>query len=194
MKKRVSRSLLNRLLARSEGLSTADKEDVLANVLAAHGARRAWWSLPSFRVAGLALATSVALALVWVQQRAPEDAFQARGGESKFSFEMACLNAGVAADCRDGRTVAFRVMTPTPAWFSALTLTNEGSALWYFSNVETTGGVLDRAPVLGPQPAGSVVVIGVFTPAPIEKAALRERLARGDPTMNVVRRTFTVVP
>lgn len=171
-----------------------DKEDVLANVLGAHAARPTWWSIPSFRVAGLLFATAAAAVLVWVQQRTPEDTFQARGGTSMPAFEMSCLNAGVPAECREGRAVAFRVTTPSPAYFSALTLSVDGSAVWYFHNLETKGGVLDRAPVLGPQPTGDLVVVGVFTPTPIEKNALRDRLARGDPSMVVMRQTLWVAP
>lgn len=192
-KRRASRPLLNRLLSGREGLSKSDQEDVLAQVLGAHAARPGWWSLPSFRVATLLLATSAVLALVWVQPWVSEDDFTARGVASA-SFELSCLNAGVLSSCQEGSALAFRVATPAPAYFSALSLSADGDALWYFSNVRTPGGVLERAPVLGPQPPERVVVIGVFTPAPIDKASLRERLAQGDATLHVVRRTLPVSP
>lgn len=193
MTKRASRPLLNRLLSGREGLSRSDQEDILAQVLGAQAARPTRWSLPSFRLATLVLVTSAVVALVWVQPWVPKDDFTARGAESA-SFELSCLNAGVASSCQEGSALAFRVATPATAYFSALSLSADGDALWFFSNVRTQGGVLERAPVLGRQPPERVVVIGVFTTEPIDKVALRERLAQGDATLHVVRRALPVSP
>jgi hypothetical protein len=188
--KRASRPLINRLLSGREGLSAPDKEEVLAAVLSHAAPKRAWWSTPWFRGVALAGAfASVALAIVWVR---PADEFTPRGAPAT-SFDLSCLSNGVAGPCRDGSTVAFRVETPAPVFFSALTVT-DGETRWYFHDVETRGGVLERAPVLSGQPAGAVVVIGVFAPAPLDKAALRERLERGDTSLTVVRRTLVVQP
>lgn len=198
MTKRASRPLLNRLLSGREGLSTPDKEEVLAKVLGERAARPTWWSRPSFRITALLLATSAVIALVWVQQPGSTQSDFTPRGDPNPSFELSCLNAGIASTCREGSAVAFRLATPGPAYFSAFTLTAEGAALWYFSNVDTrqprTDGVLELAPVLGAQPAGEVVVIGVFASEPIEKATLRERLSQGDTRLKVIRRTLTVGP
>lgn len=193
MTKRASRPLLNRLLSGREGLSRPDKEDVLATVLARSAPKRAWWTLPSVRIAALAVATASAIvAVVWLRP-ADDGDFTPRGTPAS-SFELSCLTNGVAGPCHEGSTVAFRLDTPTPGHFSALTITADGSALWYFHDVETRSGVLDRAPVLPSLPNGPLTIVGLFTSAPVDKATLRERLERADPSLTVVRRSLTVEP
>lgn len=192
MTKRSSRPLLNRLLSGREGLSAPDKEDVLSAVLAGTARRPRWWTLPSVRLGALAAALASVVAVVWLRQPTTSE-FTARGAPVA-SFEVSCLSSGVVAPCREGSTVAFRLELPEPASFSAFSLTADGSALWYFHDVEARSGVLDRAPVLPALPAGPVTIIGVFSSTKLDKAALRERLDRSDQSLTVVRRTLQVEP
>ncbi len=193
MTKRTSRPLLNRLLSGREGLAPPDQEDVLAVVLAGSAPPRSVWSLPSFRFAMAAAAVALVAGVVTIATRRPDEVYTPRGAPT-FAFELSCLTGGSPGPCRVGSTLAFRVDTATPAWFSALTLTNSGDALWFFHALPTSGGVLERAPVLPAGLSGTVTVLGVLTEGPVDKQTLRAQLERGDPSLSIVRRTLVVEP
>lgn len=194
MTKRTSRPLLNRLLSGREGLAPPDQEDVLAVVLAGSAPPRTVWSLPSFRFAMAAAVVALVAGVVTIAARPSADEIFTPRGAPTFAFELSCLTGGSPGPCRAGSTLAFRVDTSTPGSFSALTLTNSGDALWFFHDLPTTGGVLERAPVLPAGLSGTVTVLGVLTEGPVDKQTLRAQLQRGDPSLSIVRRTLVVEP
>jgi hypothetical protein len=178
-----------RLLAGRRRLSRLEKEAVLERVLAQVAPRVRWRR--RLAVGALAVAAATAGALVLVP-RAPREDLTARGGELPPGFEVTC----VPAPCTAGSKLVFDVTsvgdsTGGIAYFAALGRRGD-TLIWYFPStanghslpVPHGGGVLDTGFVLGPEHApGTYAIEGVFSPVPLDRAAIRAILERGGATV-----------
>ena len=167
--------LTSRLLAGRDRLSRTEKDAVLDGVLAAPRprARWPWLVLP-------ALAAAVALVVIgpW---RTSQPEFATRGG----TRPVAALHVSCAAACTHGAKLLFDLHgTTTYRYFAAFTKRGDGKVLWYFPTTDVApsvdlaglpaSGVLDRGIVLGDDhPAGAYRIFGVFSRAPLTRAAIR---------------------
>ncbi len=196
--KRASRPLLNRLLSGRDDLAAPDKEDVLEAVLARHAPRprfaSAWFRF-GVPLATVAAAVVMVLAGPWL--RARDTDFQARGAAAA-SFTMRCVEGGVAAPCRVGQPVLFKLEGAGGRAFTAFVTSPSGQTLWLFHNVDgqalPPSGVLERAPVLDEGWAGRLEVIGVFAEERFDKERVKALADNPPPGVEVVRRTLEVAP
>ncbi len=179
----------SRLLAGRSGLSRPEKEEILERVLVQVAPRARW----PRRVAIGALAVAAAAAGVLVLgPGAPRDEFTARGGELPPGFEVSC----VPAPCASGSKLVFDVTSTGGAAYFAAFARHDDTLIWYFPSTPEArsrplppgGGVLDTGIVLGREHApGSYRIEGVFSPAPLDRAAIRALGERGATVARVTR-------
>jgi hypothetical protein len=163
--------LASRLLAGRDALSRVEKDDLLDRVLPspAPRARWAWLALPALAAAAVA---------VLVLRPAHESELAARGGSGTF----AAVHVTCSPACTAGGKLVFDLHgTSGYRYFAAFAKRADGTVLWYFpasddaTSAEVTAGVLDRSIVLGPEhPAGTYTIYGVFSNAPLPRAAIRD--------------------
>jgi hypothetical protein len=187
----------SRLLAGRRGLSRPEKEAILGRVLDDVAPRPRWGRRLGLGALALAAAAAGAVALL---PRAPGppgvaiDELTARGGAVPAGFEVSC----VPAPCAVGSKLVFDITsTGGNAYFAAFARSAE-RWIWYFPStaearsrpVPRGGGVLDTGIVLGTEHAPGVYAVGgVFSPAPLDRAAIRALVERGAP---MVTREVTV--
>ncbi len=177
----------SRLLSGRPALSRPEKEAILESVLAQVAPRARW---RRGLVVGTLAVAAAAGAFVLVP-RGPHDELTARGGELPPGFEVSC----VPAPCTTGSKLVFDVAPGGAAseravYFAAVGQRGD-TRIWYFPGtadghsvaVPRGGGVLDTGIVLGSEHApGSYAIEGVFSAAPLDRAAVRAILDRGDAT------------
>jgi hypothetical protein len=200
--KRASKPLLNRLLARREGLSAPDKEQILEELLgqAPRQPKRGLWflSLPMVRW-GLAAAAASLVVLVWMQR--PTSEFTARG-DGLPSVSLSCSSGAGPGPCALGNRLLFKVSPHTSRYFSALALSADQRTLWYFSGVDLAAvpksGVLEQSALLGAEHGSGVFeVVAVFSQAPLDKQQVLkivEAPADEPSSAVVIRQPLTVSP
>ena len=178
---------LLRLLSGKNRLSAAEKEDILAVVLA-----RVEEPTPIQRRRGLLFALAGAAAalavILTVLIRPRSDEFASRGGESAASFEARCAGADGVRTCRAGDKLLFEVTGgPGAEYFAAFARRGDGAVIWYFPAEGQASpalaeraprGVLDSGILLGPEhPPGRYTVVGLFSPRPLSRDQVRETVA-----------------
>jgi hypothetical protein len=165
--------LVSRLLAGRDAISRVEKDEVLGRVLAERPRRPrwAWLALPAVAAA--------AVAMLFIARPSQEPELAARGGSGAFAaLHVTCSPACAAG----GKLVIDLHGTTGYRYFAAFAKRADGTVLWYVpasddaTSVEVpAGGVLDRTVVLGPEhPAGTYRIYGVFSNAPLPRAAIRE--------------------
>jgi hypothetical protein len=175
----------SRLLAGRPGLSRPEKEAILARVLAEVEPRarpRRWLAIGALAAAAAAAGAFVLL------PRAPRDEFTARGGAMPPGFEVSC----VPAPCAAGSKLVFDVTSTGGAGYFAAFARHDDTLIWYFPStaearsrpLPPAGGVLDTGIVLGAEHApGSYRIEAVFSPAPLDRAAIRALIEHGGATV-----------
>jgi hypothetical protein len=188
---------LLRLLSGKNRLSAAEKEDILAGVLARVEEpgpiqRR---RVLLFSLGGAAAALAVVLIVV-IRPRSDSvhrdegapGVFASRGGEPAASFEARCAGADGVRTCRAGDKLLFEVAGGSGAeYFSAFARRGDGAVIWYFpAEGESSPALAERAPrgvldsgfLLGPEhPPGRYTVVGLFSPRPLSRDQVRETVA-----------------
>jgi hypothetical protein len=165
--------LVSRLLAGRDELSRVEKDALLEGVLAERPrrARWVWLALPAF-------AAAAAVVLLVRPSHRSDDELAARGGSAAF----AALHVTCSPQCVPGGKLVLDLHGTTGfRYFAAFARRADGTVLWYFpasddaTSVAATNGVLDQTIVLGPEhPAGAYQVYGVFSNAPLGRAAIRD--------------------
>lgn len=194
MTKEPSDAQLARLLSGRDEPSVLDLEAGFERVAAevAPPRRRRWalWSAP--------LAAALGAAAVLVAAPGAEDEFAPRGVGAG-NLQLACLRAEAPAPCAAGATLTLDV-TPPPAraHFAAFARRPDGRLMWFLPAAGETSaprrGLLDAGFVLA-GPPGPYTVYGVFSDAPMTRAAIAA--AFGDDlaapaTLTVVERALEV--
>ena len=166
--------LVSRLLAGRDEMSRVEKDAVLERVLAERPRRTRWtWlAVPAFA------AVAAAVLFVMMPSHSYDDELAARGGSAVF----AALHVTCSPACAPGGKLVLDLHGTTGyRYFAAFAKRADGTVLWYFpasddaTSVEATSGVLDRTIVLGPEhPAGTYQIYGVFSNAPLGRAAIRD--------------------
>ena len=173
----------SRLLAGRRGLSRPEKEAILGRVLAQVAPRPRWRS----RFAIGALALSAAAGAVILLPAAPRDELTARGGALPPGFEVTC----VPAPCAAGSKLVFDITSTGGGAYFAAFARGADRVIWYFPNspggrsrpLPADGGVLDTGITLGSEHApGTYTIHGVFSPAPLDRAAVRALVDQGGAT------------
>ena len=174
-----------RLLAGRSGLSRPEKEAILERVLADVAPRAR--SRGRLAIGALGLAAAAAGVLV-LRLGAPRDELTARGGDLPPSFEVSC----VPAPCASGGKLVFDVASTGGAAYFAAFARRDDTLIWYFPSTPEArsrplppgGGVLDTGIVLGSEHVpGSYRIEGVFSATPLDRAAIRALVERGDATV-----------
>lgn len=200
---------LLRLLSGKDRLSGAEKEAILADVLAAveQGAarpggrerararRRPGWGI-AVASAGAVAAAAIALVLL---PRSPDRApgtFTARGRETDptavaAGFEVRCPGAAAAGRCRAGDKLLFEVSAGGRARFFAALARRGDTTIWYFPSLgrrsldlaeHAPRGVLDAGIVLGPEHVpGRYEIVGLFSSRPLSRDEARAAAAGVSP-------------
>jgi hypothetical protein len=164
--------LVSRLLAGRDALSRVEKDELLDRVIAPppRRARWAWLALPALAAAAVA---------VLVVRPSHDSDFGARGGSGTF----AALHVTCSPACTAGGKLVLDVHGTTGyRYVAAFAKRADGTVLWYFPATDTAtsvevpaSGVLDRSIVLGPEHvAGPYQIYGVFSNAPLARAAIRD--------------------
>lgn len=178
----------SRLLAGRRGLSRPEKEAILEQVLARVAPRTRWrhrLALGVLAAAGVAMAVFV---LRPAELPAPPDELTARGGALPAGFDVTC----VPAPCAAGSKLVFDITATGGAAYFAAFARQGDRLIWYFPGtpegrsrpLPRDGGVLDTGIVLGSEHApGSYTIEGVFSPAPLDRAAIRAVIERGGATV-----------
>jgi hypothetical protein len=175
----------SRLLAGRRGLSRPEKEAILGGVLARVTPRPRWRGRLAVSAIAMAAAAAGAIALL---PGSPRDELVARGGELPAGFEVTC----VPAPCTAGSKLVFDITSTGDAGYFAAFARSADRWIWYFPSapdgrsrrLPRRGGLLDTGIVLGPEHApGSYTIQGVFSPAPLDRAAIRAIVERGGPTV-----------
>ena len=166
-----------RLLAGSDRLSRVEKDAILAAVVPGARRRRVRW----LWVAAPVLAASAVLVVLAPWRSGTRDDFAARGSDRAIgALGVACANG-----CQPGAKLLFDVHGTTGyRYLAAFAKRADGTVLWYFpvSDAATSvdlasapSGVLDQGIVLGAEhAAGHYRVYGVFSQAPLTRAAIRD--------------------
>ena len=167
--------LIPRLLSGQDRLSRVEKDQIFDRAVGVRSRRVRWWWLA-------APALAAGLAVVVLAPWRARDEFTARGS----SRPIAALRVACPSACTGGSKLLFDVKGTTAyRYFAAFAKRDDGTVLWYFpSEGSATGvdlsqapasGVLDRGIVLGDEhPAGTYHVYGVFSNAPLTRAAIRD--------------------
>lgn len=154
--------LPGRLLAGRDRLNAVEKDEILARLLPAKPARRAWW------IGVGALAAVAVIAMVIGPWSKPE--FTARGGGSNATFQIEA----------NGHTSMFDLAgTSGYRYFAAFAKASDGTVIWFFPDSFDTQdhlhrGVIDRG-VESIVARGRYTVYGIFSTAPLTRAELHER-------------------
>jgi hypothetical protein len=174
----------SRLLAGRRGLSRPEKEAILGRVLAQVAPRRRW---PG-RLAIGALALAGAAGVVTLMPGAPRDELTARGAKLPPGFDVTC----VPAPCAAGSKLVFDITSTGGAAYFAAFARSADRVIWYFPStaggrsrpLPQGGGVLDTGITLGAEHApGTYMIEGVFSPAPLDRAAIRAAVDGGGATV-----------
>ena len=150
---------------------------------------------------GLALAAAAFLAVV--SQRDAE--FGTRGG-GHGALALKCIPPGDGTRCVAGGKLTLDVGGSSSLYFAAFARRSDGTIVWYWPSASGSSPPVasfahKRAPHTAIQldaahPAGPYEVYGVFSARPLDRTQLKKALGdelRGDGTVEVLRRTFTVV-
>ena len=183
-----------RLLSGTDRLSGAEKEVILAGVLAAVERRPRRRRLVALGAAGAVAAAAVVLLLVLRPPDRAAGSFTPRGAgdanEAAASFEARCAGAAGPGRCRPGDKLLFEVSAAGSArFFAAFARRGDGTVIWYFPppggqslalGERAPRGVLDAGILLGPEhPPGRYRIVGVFSPRPLSRDQVREAAASG---------------
>ena len=175
----------SRLLAGRRGLSRPEKEAILERVLAQVAPRSRWRRRVAIGALALSAATAGAVLLV---PGAPRDELTARGGELPPGFDATC----VPAPCATGSKLVFDVTSTGGAAYFAAFARGADRMIWYFPSspaghsrsLPQGGGVLDTGITLGAEHApGTYTIHGVFSTAPLDRAAVRTLVDEGGATV-----------
>lgn len=158
-----------RLLAKTDGPSRVEKEEILDAVLEKSGpARRRPRMIFGFAAA---LATAAAVGLFAL--RPPE--FTARGAEEAISVEVGCGGG----DCTQGARLLFDVTAdPKYKYFAAFARRPDGAVVWYFP--ERDGALSPEisqlsAIVLGSEHVpGDYTLTAIVSERPLDRSAIKE--------------------
>ncbi|HSR96901.1 MAG TPA: hypothetical protein VLM79_07625 [Kofleriaceae bacterium] len=183
--------LIARLLSRRRELSRIEKEQIFARVVAEVAPSR-WRSRTAWLTASLGVAVAAGVLLMaWPSRPASDDAFTARGGNVQPAFRIHCIIAAQEAPCRSGAKLVFEVWPGAATYFAAFARRDDGAVIWYFPDQPTgvskdlrslVHGILDTGIIVGPEhQPGSYEITGVFSPQPIDRAAIRA-IAGSPPT------------
>lgn len=164
--------LVSRLLAGRDALSRVEKDALLDRVTAPPPRRMrwAWLALPALAAAAVA---------VLVVKPSHDTDFGTRGGSGTF----AALHVTCSPACTAGGKLVLDVHGTTGyRYVAAFAKRADGTVLWYFPATDDArsvevpaNGVLDRSIVLGPEHvAGPYQIYGVFSNAPLTRAAIRD--------------------
>ncbi len=179
--KSTEKTLLNRLLAGSDGLAPADKAEVLDAVfraLPAENKALRWFELSWVRMAALGVA--LASVSLWVFVRAPLPS----------AGELTVRDGArpTLAIVQRGDHLLFKTTASAGRSLTVVAHTASGDTLWYLENVTAPAGVIDQAVLIEPShPRGELSVDAVFTPAPVSRARALEYLERTDEPASVIR-------
>jgi hypothetical protein len=178
----------SRLLSGRRGMSRPEKEAILEGVLARVAPRPRW----RYRLAIGAVAACGAAMGVFVlrpaERPAPPDELTARGGALAAGFEVTC----VPGPCAAGSKLVFDITSTGGAAYFAAFARHGDQRIWYFPSTPEArsrplprdGGVLDTGIVLGAEHApGSYAIEGVFSAAPLDRAAVRAVIEHGGTTV-----------
>jgi len=165
-------------------MSRPEKEAILERVLAGAAPRVRWRHRLAVGVLAVAGVVMAVVVLGPVTGSGPRDELTARGGELSAGFELTC----VPAPCTAGSKLVFDITsTGGAAYFAAFARHGE-KLIWYFPStpearsrpLPPAGGLLDTGIVLGAEHAPGVYTVeGVFSPAPLDRPAIRAIVERG---------------
>ena len=186
---RRSDRLVPRLLSGRDRLSRIEKDAILEQVLGARTSRRTRWMW--FAAPVLAAGVAILVIAPWRNDRAATETIAARGGSAR---AIASLHVTCAGACTPGAKLLFDLHgTTTFRYFAAFAQRDDGTVLWYFPTSDAatsielgnaTSGVLEQGIVLGAEhPAGHYVVFGVFSNAPLTRAAIRDGFVESSRTL-----------
>lgn len=189
----------SRLLAGRRGLSRQEKEAVLEGVLAEVDRPIAPRWRRRLQIGVLALAGAAGAVMLVIPRPAPappsdlRGELTARGGALPAGFDVSC----VPAPCATGSKLVFDITSTGNAGYIAAFARSADRWVWYFPSAPDArsrplppgGGVLDTGIVLGAEhPPGRYTVEAVFSPEPLDRAAVRAAAERG----GTVRREVTI--
>jgi hypothetical protein len=121
---------LDHLLSRG-GLGGPQRDIILERVLASTAAERPRFRWRNLLLAGLAVGSVTAGALVMI--RPADQGFRARGTELGASIDVACVGSTLAA-CPQGATLLFALSGASAGgYLGAYAIAPDGSRIWYFS-------------------------------------------------------------
>jgi hypothetical protein len=180
----------SRLLAGRRRLSRPEKDAILAGVLARVAPRSRWRHRLAIGALAIAGASAVVIAML---PGPPRDELTARGGLLPAGFDVTC----VPAPCTAGSKLVFDITstgtaTGGDAGYFAAFARSADRWIWYFPAapdgrsraLPRGGGVLDTGIILGPEHApGSYTIHGVFSPVPLDRAAIRAIVDGGGATV-----------
>lgn len=199
---RATETQLNRLLAKSDGPSPLEQEEMLIRLLdattPAPGRRSGWNSIWGWSFAG-ATAITVTFFAFWSLRTDPRlDEFQSRGSNAP-SVEVACLRAGAPSSCSVGAQLVFQV-TGLNGFLTAFAQ-RDGQTNWYFVSLPlpdtTAPTALEEAVVISPEHGtGTFEVVFLQTAQPVDQTRARQLVdhSKIDPSTHVVRRLVQVLP
>lgn len=172
----------SRLLAGRRDLSRPEKDAILDAVLDEVEPRRSSWRWPAL---GVVMTAAAALLIALWPHPGRIDEITARGGDLPAGFALSC----VPAPCAAGTKLVFDITSTGGATYFSAFARNDQTWIWYFPHgpaghsvpVPAGGGVLDFGISLGPEHApGSYTVVGVFSDRPLDRAAVRAWVERGE--------------
>jgi hypothetical protein len=169
---------ISRLLAGTDRMSRVEKDAILDRAVAAASPRRVRW----IWLAAPVLAAGIAVIAVAPWRTHSKDGELAPRGDSR---PTAALRVTCPTACAPGSKLLFDVYgTTSYRYLAAFAKRSDGTVLWYFPTADvapgvelasaTEKGVLDRGIILGAEhPPGTYRVYGVFSTAPLTRAAIR---------------------
>jgi hypothetical protein len=160
--------LIPRLLARRDRLGRVEKDAIFEAVLAGSAPPKRRWTWLAVIAPALAAAGLVIALAPW---RSSHDEFASRGS----ARPVAMLHARCATACTTGAKLLFDTYgTTSYRYVAVFAKRGDGTVVWLVpDSVELTAtGVLDRGVVI--DDAGTYRVYGVFSNAPLAKAAIRD--------------------
>ncbi len=170
--KPTEKTLLNRLLAGSEGLSPPDKTEVLEAIFQALPSEKKpvrWFDLVWVRMA-VGVAAAAAIGVVAYRGEFVHSRELAVRDSARPTLAMSCSTEGHASACHRGAHLVFKTTSSAALSLTVLGHTATGDRLWYLENVTGTSGVVAQAVALDAQhPIGAVMVDAIFTPSPLTR-------------------------
>ncbi len=185
--------LLNRLLAGRDEPSVVEREALWARIegsVRPPRPRRLWFG-------GFALMAAATAALFLLYSPDPE--LGIRGGD-RATLEVSCLRADTPAPCAPGATLVLLVGTPESKPYVAAFLERpDGVIEWVSPASGERSATLDESKTIGirlgeDHPEGETLAVLLFTPTPVSRELVKQRLEGETPDdWALIERGFVVV-